>query len=236
MHSSNTLPQFDYSPVSPPVAEVLKGQAARIQKYSRKAIIQVGKDLANAKHYLSHGAFLRWVENEVGIASRTAQGYMRVASWASSKSATVALLPPTALYALSALGVPKEVVDDVLQRAGEGERIQLSSLRVQLKAVRDARRDSRGAIDEIDDQPENSFDRTSAARIAALLSHAVGILAHALTADDFAEVHTITTSKRLLDDPDLARMLERAFAPSNHSVSVVKGVLRTRLSTEERPA
>jgi hypothetical protein len=40
-----------------------------------------------AKHYLSHGSFLRWVETEAGLPARTAQAYMQVAHWASGKNA-----------------------------------------------------------------------------------------------------------------------------------------------------
>jgi hypothetical protein len=213
MKCPDGTPEFDYSSVSPSVAEFLRGQAARIQKYSTKAIIQIGKDLAGAKHYLSHGAFLRWVEDEVGIPARTAQSYMRVASWASVKSATVALLPPTALYALASSGVPKEFVEEVLRRVEEGERIQLPSLRAQIKALREttSRRDNRSAGGEMDDQLGGSLHAHNTAATAALISDAVKILARALTAADFTQVREIITSKAVLDDPDLPRLLERAF-------------------------
>jgi hypothetical protein len=59
-----------YFLVSPSVANFLRGQADRIRQYTRKSIIQIGKDLVAAKRYLSHGAFLRWVESEVGIPVR----------------------------------------------------------------------------------------------------------------------------------------------------------------------
>ena len=91
--STDTAPTrvgFNYDSVSPTVAKFLKGQANRILRTSSSAVIQVGKDLIAAKHYLPHGSFLVWVENEVGMRTRTAQAYMRVAQWASGKSATVA--------------------------------------------------------------------------------------------------------------------------------------------------
>lgn len=204
--------QFDYSSLSPPVSKFLRGQAARIRQYCTKSIIQIGKDLVGAKHYLSHGEFLRWVEDEVGIPARTAQAYMRVANWASSKSATAALLPPTALYALSSSGVPAEFVEGILRRVEDGERIQLSSLRTQIKALRDAipQHDRRRAVGEMGDQ-SNSDSIKSCTEAAALISSAVVILARALTVDDFAQVREIITSKPVLHDPNLAMLLERAF-------------------------
>jgi hypothetical protein len=213
--------EFDYSSLPPSVANFLKGQAVRIQRYGAKAIIQIGKDLAGAKHYLSHGAFLRWVEDEVGIPARTAQAYMRVANWASSKSATVARLPPTALYALSSPGVPSEFVEGVLGRVEAGERVQLPALRAQIKALREGsaqkiNNTSREASDELSDDIQCAH----CAEVAtAMISHAIGILARALTAADFAKVRHIITSKPVLGDPDLPRILERAFGSYEAMVS-----------------
>ena len=134
--SSGDLCKFNYNLLEPSVAKFLIGQVSRIRQYATKSIIQIGKDLNGAKHYLSHGDFLRWVEVEVGIPARTAQAYMRVAAWASSKRAAVSLLAPTALYALSSPGVPPEFAEDVVRRVEAGERIQLTRLREQVKVFR----------------------------------------------------------------------------------------------------
>jgi hypothetical protein len=205
------VPQFDYGAVSPQVAKFLREQAVRIRKYSAKAVIQIGKDLKSAKHYLSHGAFLRWVENEVGIAARTAQDYMRVASWASDKSAAVALLPATALYALSAPGVPQEFVQEVLRMAEEGHRVRVSSLRAQLKSMRNGRSRTDASSDGSETQSERAQGNADDG-VMLLIAQAVGIIAHATSVDEFAEVHSIMTSKRVLEYPDLSKVLERAFA------------------------
>jgi len=205
--------QFDYSSLPPAVSRFLRGQANRIRQYCAKSIIQIGKDLVGAKHYLSHGEFLRWVEDEVGIPARTAQAYMRVANWASSKSATVALLPPTALYALSSSGVPAEFVTGVLKRVEDGEPIRLSSLRAQIKALRETVPQQNGgsAVGKIVDQPDSVLSVSCTVETEALISNAVMILARALTADDFAQVREIITSKPVLHDPNLPALLERAF-------------------------
>ncbi|HEV2956733.1 MAG TPA: DUF3102 domain-containing protein, partial [Xanthobacteraceae bacterium] len=118
--------EFDYASLPISVAKFLKGQATRIRQYAGKSIIQIGKDLAAAKHYLSHGQFVRWAEKEVGIPARTAQGYMRAAQWAAGKSAAVAHLPPSLLYVLSASSTPEELVEDILRKAEVGEEIVLS--------------------------------------------------------------------------------------------------------------
>jgi hypothetical protein len=87
----NDPSEFDYASVTIPVAKFLKGQATRIRQYAGKAIVQIGGDLVSAKHYLSHGQFLRWVENEVGIPPRTAQAYMQAAQWAADHRAMAAV-------------------------------------------------------------------------------------------------------------------------------------------------
>ena len=205
--------QFDYSSLSSSVSKFLRGQAARIRQYCAKSIIQIGKDLIGAKHYLSHGEFIRWVEDEVGIPARTAQGYMRVANWSLSKSATVALLPPTALYVLSSSGVPAEFVENVLRKAEDGERIRLSSLRAQVKALREAvpQQARQSATGGMDSKLDFDLGVCDAAEAAALISIAVMILARALNAEDFAQVREIITSESVLHDPNLPMLLERAF-------------------------
>jgi hypothetical protein len=205
--------EFDYGSLPPAVEKFLRGQASRIRQYINKSVIQIGKDLVGAKHYLSHGEFLRWVEDEVGIPARTAQSYMRVANWASSQSATVALLPPTALYALSSPGVPKEFVNGVLKKVEAGERIPLSSLRAKIRALRettDPKND--GAPGEEPDGPlDDVLDAHCVSETTAMISNAVQILARALPAGDFVQVRNIVTSKAVLDDPNLPRILEQAF-------------------------
>jgi hypothetical protein len=205
--------EFDYSSLQPPVAKFLRGQAVRIRQYCAKSIIQIGKDLAGAKRYLSHGEFLRWVENEVGISARTAQAYMRVSIWASSKSATIALLPPTALHVLSSSGVPPEFVEGVLRRVEAGERIHLPSLRAQINSLREAptQLGESAPAEDPNGRSDDAQDALYIADTAAMISNAVRILARALTSADFTQVRSIITSKPVLDDPNLPRILESAF-------------------------
>src|SRR6185295_2783239 len=124
--------KFDYDCLPSSVAKFLQGQADRIRRHCASSIIQIGKALTEAKHHLSHGQFLLWVEGEVGMPVRTAQAYTRIASWASTKGATVAHLTPSALHLLSASSTPAEFAADVLSRVKEGEHISPSVLRKEL--------------------------------------------------------------------------------------------------------
>ena len=215
-HPREGVGEFDYGSVPSSVAKFLKGQAERIRRGCALSIIHIGKDLIAAKHYLDHGAFIRWVECEVGIPARTAQAYMQVAHWISGKSATVARLPPSMLYVLSAPDIAETFALGVLERIESGEQVTVSAIREELKALRGSR-------------PEGRRNRTGEAQqtiphdaavesIAAATSEpqptvldAVRILASRLSEADFIRIRDIMMSLSVLDDPELPRKIAVAF-------------------------
>jgi len=67
----------------------------------REDIIEIGRDLLAVKASLPHGSFLPWIEAEFGMSERSARNFMAVAERYAGKSAIVADLNPTALYALA---------------------------------------------------------------------------------------------------------------------------------------
>jgi hypothetical protein len=204
---------FDYASVPTSVAKFLKGQATRIRQYTGKTIVQIGKDLVSAKHYLSHGQFLRWVESEVGIPARTAQAYMQAAQWASSNREAAALLPPSLLYILSSPSTPKEFVEVVARRVADGERVSPKTLRAELKAMRSAKQ-----IEQVDGPnvdwatPLNLVDDYGMERPDAGLSEVVAILFYSLSAEDFSRICAILVSNEFLGQPDLAGAIRSAFS------------------------
>jgi hypothetical protein len=117
----------------------LKGQAHRSRRGYSGSIVQIGKALLQAKHYLSHGLFVRWVEDEVGLPARTAQAYMQVAQWLQAKSVAVALLPPSVLYLLSAPSAPEALVADIISKDRRRRADFAGSIRAELKELRDKR-------------------------------------------------------------------------------------------------
>src|SRR5689334_10033604 len=77
--------------------------AERIRANMRKtttAILEIGRDLLQAREIVDHGAFREWVETSTGLTIRTAQNYMSAAAFAAGKSELVSLLPPSTVYAL----------------------------------------------------------------------------------------------------------------------------------------
>jgi hypothetical protein len=137
MPQSALAQEFSYSSFQPSVAKFLKGQALRIRQYSTKSVIQIGKDLVASRPYLSHGEFLRWVENDVGLPARTAQACMRAASWASSRGAVVALLPTYRNLRAFGPGLPIEFLGGGLEWGGSRQKHPTPLLRAQIKAMRE---------------------------------------------------------------------------------------------------
>jgi Protein of unknown function (DUF3102) len=228
---------FDYASIPVSVAKFLKGQATRIRQYTGKAIIQIGKDLSAAKHYLSHGQFVRWVEAEVGIPARTAQGYMRAAQWASGKSAAVASLPASLLYVLSASNTPKELVEDVLSKAEAGEQVILSAVRATLKSLRDTKRHMQCSESSASSPmtPNDNFDEhLDMSNEGKLLIEVVRILASALSKADLARVREIMMSDDVLRHPHLSKNIKTAFsaALSWHEHEHWNGVRQEGLAKE----
>jgi hypothetical protein len=207
---------FNYSSVSPEVTIFLKGQANRILRCAGSSVVKAGKDLLIAKQYLSHGAFLRWVETEAGIPARTAQAYMRAAQWIEDKSAVVSHLPPSVLYVLSSPSVPEDFIQDILSRTEAGERIAPSFIRREIKAICEARRKGKASRllskQAVLDREEAGIERYEANQALARLVEAVDILRRGLTANNYVRVSTILTNMRSVDSQQLAQSILMAFS------------------------
>jgi hypothetical protein len=113
-----------YGDLSADQAKALDVLAAKIRNHAKattKAIIEIGRKLIDVKQQLAHGAFAKWITVDCGFTMRTAQHYMRAATFAELKSEMVARLPPAALYRLSAKNAPQAAVADVLRRIETGQ-------------------------------------------------------------------------------------------------------------------
>jgi hypothetical protein len=233
---------FDYSALPPSAADFLKGQAYRIRRQAAMSIVHIGKDLVAAKHFLSHGAFLRWVEIEVGLPPRTAQAYMQVSQWASRKNANIAHLPPSLLHLLSARSAPESYVDNVLRRIEAGERIALPDVRTDLRDLRQNHLSESATKRDIPERDRKPNQRDSPSLIEMntklALQRVVSILMRGLSSDDFAKVREVMTSKAVLDDPELVVTIASAFSTSIENVDresrmeVRESCQKTTLSAE----
>jgi hypothetical protein len=117
---------FDYGAISPADATGLRAKAVKVREMVQKtmsAIVEVGNELLDAKHKLNHGHFKSWIEAECGFSHSAALNYMRVAEFAKTKNATVALLAPRTVYKLAAPSTPAALADEIESRVAAGEQI-----------------------------------------------------------------------------------------------------------------
>lgn len=200
---------FDYDELEPAVANFLRGQAQRIRHHIRKSILQLGKDLIEAKRHVEYGAFIRWVEHEVGIPPRTAQGYMRIAQWAEGRASELSNLPVSILYILSAQSTTREVVDSVLGALRRGERVTVSAVRDQICSARasNSRRKEGGTIARYRTSP--SLLATEGA--SDELREVADILARRVPLSERSRIYDIMTDPNLLSDAQLGHRIRRAF-------------------------
>ena len=84
-------------------------------------IIEIGRVLTEQKDTMEHGAWGKWLEEEVGFSASTAQNYMKIykrfgseqiSLFGSTKTEAIGTLPYT--KALKLLAVPDEEMDDFL--------------------------------------------------------------------------------------------------------------------------
>jgi hypothetical protein len=206
---------FRYSSVDPSVALFLKGQAQRINQTRSRSIINVGKDLLAAKHYLAHGAFVSWVEQEVGMPARTAQSYMQVAQWASGKNAKVAHLPASLLYILSAPSTPNSLISDILADVEAGKCVAVPSVREKLKSLRCAKpRDSTIKMQKGDDQPVGSTETVDGFApmldVKTLMRELVSIFLNGLSVADLGRIRTILSDEAVRSNSELGNAIYEA--------------------------
>ena len=114
----------------------LKTIAERIRERIRQMttdIIATGHDLLGVKSKLDHGAFHSWIKIEFGINARTAQNYMRAATWAEDKSELISHLPPSTVYLLAAPSTPEEFTTEVLSDIESGRPVDHRQVQARIK-------------------------------------------------------------------------------------------------------
>jgi hypothetical protein len=90
-------------------AAKLAGHATKIRAALQRSLVEVGRELTEAKALITHGQFTRWVERECGMTPRTAQlilGAYRLVL----KHEKFSLLSRSALFILGAADVPASTI------------------------------------------------------------------------------------------------------------------------------
>lgn len=89
-----------------------------IKNYRQRGYVDPShRQLLHIKALLGHNRFGRWINKEFDLSHRTAQNYMAVAKVLGEKSAMVAHLRPTTLYALAVISAqePKAILGSKAQ-------------------------------------------------------------------------------------------------------------------------
>lgn len=191
-----------------PFPVTLGARAQRIRSLvnvARGCIIEIGRELIEAKDECAHGGWLPWLETEFGWSEDVAQRYMRVArAFQIPQGAVFAdlTIDATALYALAGPEVPQAVRDEAIERAADGEHITKQDAEAMVEA----------AVEEAVAQAIEEERKAQAEDIAARDRHIADIQAQldvAQTADS-----TLDEAKELLDDlgEKLAKAIEQRDA------------------------
>jgi hypothetical protein len=128
---------FDYDVLSGNQRNVILERTREIRerlKRSAQDIWEIGQKLADVRAQLRHGQFDAWLKAEFGWSRRTAYNFINVYE-AFNQSENFARLDiaTSALYLLAAPSTPKEVRDEFLQRAKEGEAVTHKELNQVIK-------------------------------------------------------------------------------------------------------
>lgn len=111
--SAETAPPllFDYDQIAHEHRSPLMLAARRIKMKGQRIktdLLDIGKELTEAKQRLPHGQFGDWLSVEFDMSDRSARHFMQVYQVYGSKSETVSVLNDSALYLLSAPSVTEE--------------------------------------------------------------------------------------------------------------------------------
>lgn len=119
------VPLFDYEALDIIIRSSLQQRAEKIRSYSRRYVVEVGRELAEARDELRHnkaGGFEGWVALEFGWSRRTAYNFIS-AYEAFGNCANFAQLEiaDSAIYLLAPAS--EDIRNEAIQRAEAGEKI-----------------------------------------------------------------------------------------------------------------
>lgn len=153
---------FDYSSLSETDRDEVRAATARIRVRMTRTvedIIEIGRDLILAKNKIGHGGFLRWIEAEFGMGIWSADKFMQVADRFGDKIVNFTNLSPSVLYALAAPSTPDDVVDEIKDRAANGEHVGVKELKEKLKEQKARAKDAKADADAFYKQLQSAEGR-----------------------------------------------------------------------------
>jgi Protein of unknown function (DUF3102) len=130
-HHTTQLDIYEAAGLTRPEAFTLETHAAKIITIGRRSYIDIGRELLAARELAQHGTWRTFLQR-CGMSESTARNYMNVAERFADKSTTVALLPPAALYAMSAPNADPTVVDAIVSEVDAGSTLTTPEIKERL--------------------------------------------------------------------------------------------------------
>jgi hypothetical protein len=106
-------------------AEVIKALGKRVVA----DVIEIGQRLSESKALCGHGSWLPWLEDNFSWTDDTALRFMQVGELAKSRNLRDLNLPISSLYLLAAPSTPEKARQQVIEQAGNGERLSISDVK-----------------------------------------------------------------------------------------------------------
>ena len=142
---------------------------------STVSILAIGKLLTEAKQYLAHGEFARWVDNACGFTIRSAQNCMRASELAAREGEIISLLNPAALYRLARRKTPPEAATLVVEMLKRGFVPTEAEVIVLILAYSYKDQEPSVPVDGVDDQGARHLARELHSRLGPeLVSRLIG--------------------------------------------------------------
>jgi hypothetical protein len=130
---SLVLTGFDYEILDSEQRQVIQQRTGEIKERLRRSaqdIWEIGQKLADVRSRLKHGHFETWLKAEFGWSRRTAYNFINVyEALAEPVNLAQMDIATSALYLLAAPSTPKNVREEILQRAYKGETLTHKSIR-----------------------------------------------------------------------------------------------------------
>lgn len=135
---------FNYGVMAMNDAMELKASAERIKvrlKRTADDIIEIGKELIDAKERCGHGNFETWLKSEFELSVDSAQNFMNVAKTFGNQipNSSVFGLGAKVLYKLSAPSTTEAVRAEIIDRAENGETVTVKEIQAAKKEAAEAK-------------------------------------------------------------------------------------------------
>jgi len=117
---------FEYSILEAETRRVVQQPTNEIKMLMRRNsqdIIDIGQKLIEVKQHLGHGSFMNWLKSEFNWSISAATKFMQVAEQFKFLNFTNLNITASDLYLIAAPSTPKQVREEVLKRASNGENI-----------------------------------------------------------------------------------------------------------------